>query len=147
MTTREQVLDALVTRLQTITTANGYTLNIGLVKRSIRMHLLYENAYPAIQIEDGSTETIEYKTGGLADIYFTAKLSVWVRSRTSMSESMNAVDLAIKKAIATEATLGGLVAHATIQGEVDKDLTGDDDIAKFIRPIRIFYEGQYTEGM
>jgi len=147
MTTREQAIVALENRLATITVANGYAVEVKKVQRSTRTQLLYENGYPAVAVVDTGDSDIQYKTGGLADIYTVVKLVCYVRGRTAMSSRMNELDLAIKKAIAADPTLAGAVAHATIQGDADKDLSGDDDVASFTRPIRLFYEGSYSGGM
>lgn len=147
MTTREQALTALEARLATITIANGYAVEVKKIQRSNRMQLLYENGYPAIAVIDTGDSDIQYKTGGLADIYTIVKLVCYVRSRTAMSVRMNEFDLAIKKAIAVDPTLAGTVAHATIQGDAEKDLSGDDDVASFTRSVRLFYEGTVTQGM
>lgn len=146
-TTREAAITALIAKLGTITIGNGYAVTVKKVQRSDRKQLLYENGYPAIVVLDKGDASILRKTGGLADIYTRIELVCYVRSRTTMSMDMNTLDVAIKSAIGQDATFGGAIAYASVLSDMQKDLTGDDDVASFIRPIQLFYEAQYSNGM
>jgi hypothetical protein len=137
---REAAIEALVTALDA-------EASIKLVKRVDSETALSSQALPAVLVVDDGGEVIHYKTGGLADVYFSVRLIGVVRDRVNLSQAMNTLDVTIKKAVVADTTLGGAVAHITIEPLEDKSLDDTDSVAKFTRPVRMFYEASVAGGL
>lgn len=143
---REAAIAAVIARLNTITVANSYTLNVGKVSRLVNRDSLSARQFPAIMVVDDADEQREPKAGGYADVYFTLNLVGFVSSRDNSSRDMNALDVAMKKAISTSRTLGGIVANVTILPRVETNLDGGEIETTFTRPIQIYYVANEANG-
>lgn len=143
---REAAIVAIIVNLNAITIANGYTVDVGKVFRYNDKEQIPASGYPAIMVTDNDDEERLPKAGGYADVYFTLNLQGYVRSRDSASTSMNALDVAIKKAINADRTLSGTVANLTILPRLVTDLEGNEIESAFIRPIQVYYEANEANG-
>jgi len=135
---REQVISALVALMQGIA--------------QVKQVLTYDDpdriastGIPAVMVVDAGEERTP-RTGGLADIYLTVNLRGVVQSTDSAETQANALDRGIKAAIAGDRTLGGLVAHVTVEPRSEIDLTGDEALAIFTRPVRVYYVADEALG-
>jgi len=121
--------------------------SIKTVLRVDRETSISAQSVPAVLVVDDGAEDIQYKTGGLADVYQTVRLIGVVKDIANLSQSMNALDVVIKTVVAADPTLTGTVAHVTILPQEEKRLNEDDSVAQFTRPVRIFYEASVSGGM
>lgn len=143
---REASIATLVSNLQSITVANGYTLDIGSVIRYNDKEQIPASGYPAIMVTDNGDEERLPKAGGYADVYFTVNLQGFVRSRDAASTAMNELDAAIKKAVNADRTLGALVANVSIMPRLITDLDGNEIESAFTRPVQIYFEANEANG-
>ena len=143
---REAAVAKLVTNLAAISIANGYTLDIGKVARNISVDDLSSQQFPAVMVVDNDDEEREPKSSSFADVYFTVNLVGFVSSRDSASTDMNELDVAFKKAINANRTLGGIVANVTILPRVETDLDGGEIESAFTRPVQVYYEANEVNG-
>jgi len=145
---REAALASLATLLDTISTANGYTLDVKRVTRQfMAIDEMASTELPAIIIEDDGSEDIIRKTGDFADVSFVVSVIGYVNAAAALSTAMNELDLAIKKAVASDRTLGGTVAHVLIEPQSERSGTQFQPYGWFNRPLKIMYEGRYSEGL
>lgn len=135
---REQVIEALVAKMQ------------GLA--SVKQVLAYDDldriaatGIPAVMVIDTDEERIP-RTGGFADVYLTVELKGVIRATSDAEKRINALDKEIKAAIAADRTLGGLVAYVDIEPRADSDLSGDEALAIFTRPVRVYYVANEAQG-
>lgn len=117
------------------------------VTREDARDILSAAQFPCVVITDNGNERIEYKTGGLADVYISLELEIQVEKSTGQSTSLNAVDTDVKAAIAANPTLTGTVSHVTIRPQNGGDTHGDDNIASRKRVVDIFYEASTASGL
>ena len=136
---REAAITALVTLIGTSSAVK--------VTRESSLDLLSARDFPAVVLTDNGAEEIEYKTGGLADVYVDVDLDLLVQKSKSQSTALNALDLSVKKVIASDSTLGSTVAHVTIMPQEDGETLGNDNYASRKRKIRIFYEASTASGL
>lgn len=129
---REAALAALEAILKAI-------VGVTSVHRDMAKDKLSSASLPAILIPD-VTDDIQWKTGGLVDVYLTVDLMVVFKGGAAPSTKANALDLAILAAINADPTLGGTVAHTTPQPIREKDLSRNEADSSFVRPLRLFYE-------
>jgi len=137
---REAIIDALVALLEA-------SASIKHVSRVNKEETLSAQQLPAVLVVDDADEEIEWKTGGLADVYFTIRLIGVVMERSDMSQAQNELDVAIKSIIGSNPTVSGTAIHATILPLQSKNLADTDSVATFERPVRMFYEGSVTGGL
>jgi len=101
---------------------------------------------PAVMVVDRGGETREPRAGGFADVYIEVDLVGLVAAAGDAETRINQLDREIKRAIAMDRTLGGLVAHVTVLDRTDEDITGDETIARFARRVRVFYVANEAQG-
>ena len=143
---RESSIVAIVTNLEAISIANGYTLDVKKVIRLDAPSKLAKTAHPALMVIDNDDEERLPKAGGFADVYFTLNIKGIINSGTESSTAMNALDVAIKKAISADRTLSGTVANVSILPRLETDLDGDERDAAFTRPVQVYYEANEANG-
>ena len=143
---RESAIAVLVSNLQAISTLNGYSIEVGSVIRYDDKEQIPASGYPAIMVTDNDDEERFPKAGGYADVYFTVNLKGMVRSRDAASTAMKALDVAIKKAVNKDRTLGSSVANISIMPRLVTDLDGNETEAAFIRPVQIYFEANEANG-
>lgn len=138
MSVRENALAALVTKLKA-------AAGISSVIRADDKETLARPAYPAVMVVDDGAETRNPTTGGYADVYFVVRLVGRVRGK-NQSTLMNALDAAIKTALAADRTLGGLVANVSIMPRENTALNDNEEDTQFTRPIRVFFVANESLG-
>ncbi len=107
---RQQIIDALVTLLGTITTGNGYETSIGSNVFEWRTDNWQESEVPGVAVSDPD-ESVERK--GIKD-YHSLSISFEVKTSGSTSTTVFRDAIAdIDKALSTDPTLGGLVQSMT----------------------------------
>jgi len=143
---RESSIATLVSNLQSISIAGGYTLDIGSVIRYNDKEQIPASGYPAIMVTDNDDEERLPKASGFADVYFTVNLQGFVRTRDIASTAMNELDVAIKKAVNADRTLGASVANVTIMPRTITDLDGNETESAFIRPVQVYFEANEANG-
>lgn len=148
MADKEAALAALKTALETITIANGYSFDIKKVTRQFEtIDSLAVTSFPALIIEDDGPETIDFKTGGFADIEVEANIIGYVNSKDNVSTKLNELDSALAKVIHSEQTLGGAVAAVSIEPIKDRSGSKFNPYGFFVRPVKLFYEVQLSNGI
>ncbi len=143
---REQILTSLQTLLQGITIANGYDLDVKAVRRYNDLEEISSRNLPALLLLDENDEIREHRTGGVTDIYLPIDIVGVVSSRENFSRDANDLDKQIKKALYSEPTLSGIVAHVKVDERIDNDLSGNEIMATFTRQGTVFYVGQNSDG-
>lgn len=101
---------------------------------------------PAVMVVDRGGEDRVPRAGGFADVYLDIDLVGLVAAAGDAETRINALDREIKRAIALDRTLNGLVAHISIHERTDEDITGDETIARFTRRVRVYYVADETQG-
>ena len=137
---REAAITALAALIDSSPSVNS-------VKRDADTDLLSANDFPCVVITDNGAERLEYKTGGMADVYVTLDLAMMVQTGENQSTALNALDVAIKTKIASNQTLSGTVAWVAILPQDSSDTMGDDNFAVRKRKVTIFYEASVSGGM
>ena len=145
---RESILAALKAVLEDIKTGNGYTLSVAHVSRQWKqVEDISSQQLPAVLIIDDGPEEIEENTGDVADVSFIVSLIGYVEDHENPSTALNELDVAVKKAVATNETLGGLITLIEIQPYRTRDVSTLPPFAWFDRPVKIYYEGTFSEGL
>ena len=148
MASKEAALVALQTRLETITIANGYALDIQKVTRQFEtIDSLSAPSFPALIIEDDGPETVDFKTGGFADIQAEVNIIGYVNNKDEVSTKLNQLDAALVKAIHSEQTLSGAVASISIEPVKDRSGSQFNPFGFFVRPVKLFYEVELSNGI
>jgi hypothetical protein len=125
--TRQQIVDALDTRLQTITTLNGYSANLGVYEWLVTP--LEEADLPAVVFRDTVDDIDDEKEFSRLDHTLTVELDV-AASSTASADSVRELIKDILTAIGTDKEFGGLayntdVLTASLEvSEADQRLTG-----------------------
>jgi hypothetical protein len=102
--TRQSIVDALDTRLQTITTANGYSQNLGVHEWLVTP--LEESDLPAVIFRD-TTDDIDTDEMLRRDHTLTVEMDV-AASATASPDTVRELMRDILTAIGTDKTLGGV---------------------------------------
>jgi len=103
--------------------------------------------YPCVIIEEDLPEVgFSWKSSGFADIKFQVSLMLAVRDRKTISTSLTALDVAVKKVLAANPTLNGKCIHLTLEPESQRLGTEFAPYGLSIRPISILYEGSAANG-
>ena len=148
MADKEAALVALKTALEGITIANGYPLDIGIVSRQWETpDGIAVTSYPALLIEDDGPETVDFKTGGFADIEVEVNIWGYINNKDQVSTKLNELDSALAKVIHSEQTLGGAVAAVSIEPIKDRSGSKFNPYGFFVRPVKLFYEVQLSNGI
>lgn len=125
--TRQQIVDALDTRLQTITTGNGYSANLGVYEWLVTP--LEESDLPAVIFRDTIDDIDDEKEFSRLDHPLTIELDVAASSSASPA-SVRELIRDILTAIGTDKYFGGLayntdVLSASLEvSEADQRLSG-----------------------
>ena len=140
MSTREQCISAL----ETLILASPGVKSI--FRQFTPIDELASTNLPCVILEDDGQETITHKTGGLVNVAFDISVIGYVESQTALSTAINTLDVAVKKAIANDITLGGVAIAAVPQPYNVRSGTANAPYGWFDRPIRVTYEGIYLNG-
>ncbi len=105
---RQQIVDAVTARLQTITKANGYSLDIGTRVFPWRKRPLAVNEVPAICFEDGHAAMQTQTLGGTTSHSLEFTIDLFVAGKTTATQARSGL-ADIMAALATDETFGGLV--------------------------------------
>ena len=145
---REASLVALTELLEGISLANDYDIQVNKVVREMPdIKNLAKTEFPCLVIEDDGDEEIFWKTGGFADITFIINIIGWVQSRADLSTAMNLLDVAVKKAIGTNKTLGNTVVSMKVLPYIERSGSENAPFGFWVRPVVITYEGLEAEGL
>ena len=145
---REATLIALKALIETISTGNGYTLNVNHVDRQWKqIDDLSANQLPAVLILDDGPEEIDENSDDSADVTFQVSLVAYVEDHESPSTALNEIDVAIKKAIASDETLNGTIMLMTVLPYKTRDFSTLPPYAWLDRPVQITYEGSFAAGL
>lgn len=132
---RKQIRDALATALTGLTTT-GSNVFKG------RFYSLQEAKLPALLIYT-SSETAEVRVMGTprnSDRLLTATIEGYVRSKSTVEDSLDQIALEVEEALASE-TLGGLIRDIEYNGfELDANADPDQTVAV----IRLTFSIEYT---
>jgi len=134
---RQQIIDAVETRLKTIKVANGYETDIGLNVNVWHVTDLQEPELPAIDIRDTS-ESIEVR-GGNHICTLTIEIEAKV-SGASSGVSMRDILADIIKAVGTDPSFSGLVQETK---PLQNDSFGFGKQDKTIASILMTFEMRY----
>lgn len=138
---KEAALAALKTRLEGITIANGFPIDVKKVTRQFSLPDKFPvTAFPLLILEDDGPETIDHKTGGFADINVEINVFGYVRSQEEVSTKLNELEAALVKRIYTDQTLGGVVGAVSIEPVKDRSGSVLSPFGFFVRPVKLFYE-------
>jgi len=103
--------------------------------------------FPCVMVEEDLPEVgFNWKTGGFADIQFQLSLIMGVSSRQSVSSALTALDVAVKKAVATNPTLNGTCTNIRLEPETNRLGTEFAPYGMSVRPVTITYEGSAANG-
>ncbi len=125
--TRQQIVDALDTRLQTITTGNGYSANLGVYEWLVTP--LEESDLPAVIFRDTVDDIDDEREFSRLDHTLTVDLDVAVSSTTS-ADAVRELIRDILTAIGTDKEFGGLAYNTDVVtasldvSEADQRLSG-----------------------
>lgn len=145
---REAILIALATALAGITKANGYTLDVKHISRQWKqVEDLAATQIPAILIIDDGPEDIIELSGDAADVEFNVSLIAYISDNENPSSALNEIDVAMKKAVAANETLAGLVTLMTVLPYNTRDVSTLPPWAWVDRPVKITYEGSFSAGL
>lgn len=114
MSIRQQIVDAIETRLKTILVTNGYQTNAGQKVFPWRLTVLGDADLPALCIYDTDCNISDVGTIG----YFTHELQVDIEAIVTGSASRTDVRKMLEdifKAIGVDRTWGNLAEHTEIQ--------------------------------
>jgi len=136
---REQVIQALTAMMQAIPIVRQVLIADDPDRISM-------TGLPAVMVGGRGGETREPRTGGFADVYIDVDLIGLVAAAGDAETKINQLDRELKRAIAADRTLGGLVAHLTIGERTDEDITGNETVARFTRRVRIYYVADESKG-
>ncbi len=132
MNVRQQIVDAIETRFKTITTANGYSLQIGNKVYPWRKTPLTIAELPAICFWDQSAEMERETLDGMTSHNLKISAALFVSSHTTPAQARAGIN-DMFAALATDTTFGNLVrvymptVH-NITMEVDGDICGAGQI-------------------
>jgi len=131
--TRQQLVDAIVTRLKTITVANGYNLAIGSKVYDWRMSPLLPAGLPAIEVRDGeATMSVATLDAGISHTLSITAVCLASGATAAATARKGLADIA--KALQTDRTFGGL-AQVFLPGSTALEVQQDNDLLA---------AGQYT---
>lgn len=125
---RQQIADALVTRLKTITVAHGYSVDVGnsvYCWRDLDNDPLHKADCPAITFEDGSASMETRNLDGDMLHVLSVSFTLHVANSTTATTVRNGLN-DIAKAIEGDETLGGLTL-GYVPTEHSMDLHQDGD--------------------
>ena len=111
-TKRELILQDLISTLQSITTANGYALNVQNVDRHIE-HWEKVAEFPALFVVSGD-ERIEHKPGLTERANWSVGIVGYVKSEDQKSQEVEKLIGDVKKAVMVDTTRGGNATATTV---------------------------------
>ncbi len=134
---RQQIMTALITRLQTITVANGYETNVGDNVNDWHVSNFQETELPAMDVRDAN-ESTEVRGG-----FHQNTLSVEIETKVSGTTSatiMRDIIADVVKAIGTDTSFGGLVQNVLPVQNTTVELDQKDKrIASILQSFDIIY--------
>lgn len=110
---RHQIMAALITLMKTITTANGYTINLGNSVKEWRLTSIEQDDLPFMVVRDVNDVMPEVSTAGRRDHQLEVEIDIFFKGSTSARDARNIV-ADVAKAIGTDETLGGLAYNTEI---------------------------------
>lgn len=120
MSKRQSIITALITRLGTITTANGYSTNLGNNVEEWQTFEADPSVADMIIVKDASCSLAEGEEDDNSGDCWTRKLTVQViiitEGKTSAAKQRNGID-DVYRAIGTDDTLGGLCEPIESEGD------------------------------
>lgn len=123
---RQTVIDAIVARLKTITTAGGYNLAIGTKVYDWRMSPLKPADLPAIEVRDGKATVEILNCDGDRSHRMMVNIVV-MASGTSSAATVRKGIQDISRAMYADRLLGGLLKEAELT-ETDLDMQQDENL-------------------
>jgi len=143
---REACVAAVVTALANITIGNGYLNTLGQSpSRMLEQSDGWPDALlPAVFVDDSATEpSVQYLLNKAAYVTFTLDIAGY----TAAAADVNALDADIKRAIASDPTLGGTAMSAVVAPQQVRSSTAVSTRGRFVRPIEITYFADTREGL
>lgn len=141
MTSRETYYGALMTQLAKLKASGA----ISAIDRLVRLQdATNPPVMPCIYL-DTDKETVEHQAGQPARVTLTCKLFVYVAGPdrnavpgTALSNLLDAIDSVLAAPIpGMQQTLGGLVSHCWVEGEIERFEAGIDNLALAIVPVHM----------
>ena len=121
MTTRQSIITALVTLFETITTANGYSTNLGQhVEEWKTWEVNQDTKTDTLVIRDTKCDIIEMEEDDNAGDYHFKRLTVQaiiITSGTAASETLRTLLDDVYRCIGTASDLGGLAIDIECEGD------------------------------
>jgi hypothetical protein len=134
---RQQIMTALITRLQTITVANGYETDIGANVNEWHVTNFEEAELPAVDVRD-TTESVEVR-GGNHDYTLSIQIETKVSGTTAAAKMRDVIGDVIK-AIGTDPSLGSLAQNVRpVQNEIAEIDQKDKRIASILQVFELRY--------
>ena len=117
--------------------------------------------FPAIIVEedDSGEESIDYTSGGFGNVIFTVNIIGYVRASKNLATAINKLDVFIKKTLGTDFIItpthtaeDSVMRSAGLEGftiETLKEKSGTEfnPFGRFVRPIKLEYQGLVSEGL
>lgn len=138
---REQILNRIETLLKTIPSVKLVT------REFVPIDDIASTQFPALIIEDDGAEKFFHKTGGVADVTFDISIIGYVNQLKGVSTTLNILDVELKKAIASNLRLDGLVSTVRIMPYKTRSGSKFAPYGFFDRPLQITYEGTLVGGL
>lgn len=135
---REQVVSALASLLGSVATVFRQLQDIDDIA---------DTAIPCVFVEDDQPEQLDYLTGDYVHVTLPVNLIGYVRSADAVSTAINDLDKQIVQKVASDQTLGGLVAHMTVLPSTERSGSQFAPYGYFVRPVEIKYETTLSGGL
>lgn len=116
-TTREYILQDLVTTLAGVRVASGYESDVQAVGRTME-HWDKVSEFPALYLFNGD-ERIEHKPGLMERGIWTVGIVGYVKSEDQKSELVEALVGDVKRAVMVDTTRGGYATATTVEAVRD----------------------------
>ncbi len=100
--------------------------------------------YPCLIIVDDGQEEIEHLSGLRANVSFDVSIFGYAHG-SNISTKINKLDKALKIALLSDVTLGGLVDGIIVKPYIERS-TKNRPYGRFERPVTVTYEGEAESG-
>jgi hypothetical protein len=115
---RDAILDAVVARMQTITTANGYSTDAGQRVSRWRAAVATPAECPAIDVRDPERRPLGVYTQNVRDYELTVECTAFAAAGADTDGALNQiVDDILKAVLEGDETWGGLAVKTVFDGD------------------------------
>jgi hypothetical protein len=147
--TREDLLLAIENNIRNVKIANGFAIDVKYVSRQLTLlKNLPATTFPAIIIEDLGDISLNYWTGGVAEMIIEINLRMITKAEyRDNTTSLNLIDKEVIKSLAADQKLSNMVSLLKIENRKTENIDNTYPFVEVNRRITVNYTSTIASGL